>query len=90
MYSACISIYLIHLRDLCFLTDGAFLCVCVCVCVCVCTWSLCHVQLSATSWTVACQTPLPMGILQGKYWSGLPSSPPEDLPNSGIKHRLPA
>ena len=39
MYSACISIYLIHLRDLCFLTDGGFLCVCVCVCVHLVAWS---------------------------------------------------
>ena len=38
----------------------------------------------ATTWTVACQAPLPMGILQ---W--LPGLPPGDLPHPGIEHRSP-
>ena len=29
------------------------------------------------------------GILQAKYWSGLPCAPPGDLPNPGIKPRSP-
>ena len=50
--------------------------------------SRCRVQLFATPWTVACQAPLSMGILQ-KYWSGLPCPPPGNLPNSGIEPRSP-
>ena len=42
-----------------------------------------------TPWTVAHQVPLSMGILRLEYWSGLPCSPPEDLPNPGIKPRPP-
>ena len=38
---------------------------------------------------VACQAPLSMGIPQGRIWSGLPCSPPGDLPNSEIKPRSP-
>ena len=34
-----------------------------------------------TPWTVASQAPLPMGILQVEYWSGLPCPPPGDFPN---------
>ena len=30
-----------------------------------------------------------MGILQQEYWSGLPCSPPGDLPNPGIEPRSP-
>ena len=41
-----------------------------------------RVQLFATPWTVACQAPLSMGILQAEYWSGLPGPPP-------FKHILP-
>ena len=37
-------------------------------------------------WTVAYQAPLS----RQEYWSGLPCPPPEDLPNPGIKPRLPA
>ena len=39
---------------------------------------------SVTPWTVACQTPLPMGFSRQGYWSGLPCPPPGDLPDSGI------
>ena len=55
-----------------------------------CAWSLSHVRLFETPWTVARQVPLSMGILQAKYWRGLPCHPPGDLPNPGIKLRSPA
>ena len=38
-----------------------------------------------TSWTVAHQAPLSMGLSRQEYWSGLPCPPPGDLPNPGIK-----
>ena len=38
-----------------------------------------------TLWTVACQAPPFMGFSRQEYWSGLPFSSPEDLPNTGIK-----
>ena len=44
----------------------------------------------ATPWTVACQTPLPMAFSRQEYWSGLPFSPPGDLPNPGIQPEFPA
>ena len=43
------------------------------------------VQLCVTLRTVAHQTPLSMGFSRQEYQSGLPCSPPEDLPNLGIK-----
>ena len=46
---------------------------------------LSHVQLFATPWTVALQTPLPMEFSRQEYWSGLPFPPPGHLPNSGIE-----
>ena len=50
---------------------------------------LSHVQLFATPWSVACQAPLFMGILQIRIleWVAMPSS--RDLPNPGIKPRSP-
>ena len=39
-----------------------------------------RVRLFATLWTVTHQTPLSMGFSRQEYWSGLPCSPPEDLP----------
>ena len=44
----------------------------------------------ATSWTVARQAPLSMGILQARIlgWVAMPSS--RDLPNPGIESRSPA
>ena len=45
----------------------------------------CHVQLFATLWTVARQAPLFMGFSRQEYWSGLPWSPPGDLPDPGIE-----
>ena len=44
------------------------------------------VRLSATLWTITHQAPLLMGILpRQEYWSELPSPPPGDLLNPGIK-----
>ena len=40
-----------------------------------------RVQFSATPRTVACQAPLSMGILQARYWSGLPCHSPESIHN---------
>ena len=46
---------------------------------------LSHVRLFVAPWTVAHQAPLSMGFPRQKYWSGLPSPPPGDLPDPGIK-----
>ena len=46
---------------------------------------LSRVQLFATPWTVAHQTPLSMGFFRQQYWSGLPCHPPGDLPDPGIE-----
>ena len=43
------------------------------------------VQLFATPWTVAYQTPQPMGFSRQEYCSGLPFSSPGNLPYPGIK-----
>ena len=51
--------------------------------------SLSHVQLFATSWTVACQAPLSMGFSRQEYWSGSLFPSPGDLPAPGIKPRSP-
>ena len=40
------------------------------------------VQLFATHWTVANQSPMSIGFPRQKYWSGLPCLPPGDLPDS--------
>ena len=47
--------------------------------------SLSCVQLFATPWTVACQTPPSMGFSRQEYWSGLPFPSPGDLPNPEIE-----
>ena len=44
-----------------------------------------HVQLFATLWTVAHQSPLSTGFFRQEYWSGLPCSPCRDLPDPGIE-----
>ena len=44
-----------------------------------------HVCLFETPWAVAHQAPLFMGFSRQEYWSGLPFSPPQDLPDPGIK-----
>ena len=52
--------------------------------VCMCTQLLSCVQLFATPWTVACQTPLSMGFPREEYWSGLPFPPPgQPVPGCG-------
>ena len=43
-----------------------------------------------TLWTVALQAPLSMGFSRQEYWSGLPCSPPKDLPSPVIKMVSPA
>ena len=43
----------------------------------------------ATPWTVAGQSPLSMGFSRQEYWSGLPLSPPGDLPDPGIEAESP-
>ena len=43
------------------------------------------VWLFGTPWTVACQASLSMGLSWQKYWNRLLFSPPEDVPNPGIK-----
>ena len=52
----------------------------VCVYVCVCAKLL---QLCLTLWDPV--DPLSMGFSRKEYVSGLPYSPPEDLPNPGIE-----
>ena len=42
-----------------------------------------RVPLFATLWTLAHQAPLSMGFSRQEYWSGMPFSPPGDLPNPG-------
>ena len=42
-------------------------------------------QVFATPWTVAHQTPLSVGFSRQECWSGLPCPPPGDLPDPGIK-----
>ena len=44
---------------------------------------------SATPWTEVHQAPLSMGFSRQEHWSGLPCSPPGDLPNQGIESRSP-
>ena len=55
-----------------------------CVHVCVLGHFSC-VWLFVTLWTVVCQAPLSMGFSRQEYWSGLPCSPPRDLPYPGIE-----
>ena len=51
--------------------------------------SLRYVQLFATPWTVAYQTPQPMGFSRQEYCSGLPFSSPGNRPYPGIEPRSP-
>ena len=55
------------------------------VCMRACMLSHSVMSNSATPWAVACQTPLSMGFSRQEYWTGLPLSSPEDLPNPEIK-----
>ena len=47
-------------------------------------WLSC-VQLFATPWTVSFQAPPSMGFSRQEYWSGLPFTSPENLPDPGIE-----
>ena len=67
-------------RNMCIHSFNACLCVCACV-----LSRFSHVRLFATSWTVALQAPLSVGLSRQEYWSGLPSPPPGDLPDPGIE-----
>ena len=44
-----------------------------------------HFRLCATPWTAARQAPLSMEFSRQEYWSGLPFSSPEDLPDPGTE-----
>ena len=48
------------------------------------------VQLFATPWTVALQTPLSLGFFRQESWKGLLLRPLRDLPNPGIEPSSPA
>ena len=50
-----------------------------------CAESLSCVGLFATPQTIACETHLSMGFPRQEYWSGLPFSPPGDLPDPEIE-----
>ena len=52
---------------------------------CVRVCELSHARLFAIPWTEAHQTPLSMEFSRQEYWSGLPCSPPGDLPDPGIE-----
>ena len=54
-----------------------------------CMYSVSHVCLFATSWTVAHQALLSVGFSKQEYWSGLPFPPPGDLPDPGIEPESP-
>ena len=56
---------------------------------CVCQLLSC-VPLFVTPWTIACQAPLSMEFSRQEYWSGLPFSSLEDLPDPGIELRSPS
>ena len=51
--------------------------------------ALSHVWLFAMPWTVACRAPPSMRFSRQEYWSRLPSPPPGNLSNPGIKPRSP-
>ena len=50
---------------------------------------LSHVQFFGILQAVANQAPLSMGFSRQEYWSGLPFSPPGDLPKPGIESMPP-
>ena len=51
----------------------------------VCAWSLSHVWLSVTPWTIAHEAPLSMGFSRQECWSGLPFPALGDLTDPGIE-----
>ena len=58
-----------------------------------CAWLLScfsRVRLFVTLWTAAHQTSLSMGLSRKEHWSGLPYSPPGDLPGPGTEPASPA
>ena len=46
-------------------------------------------QLFVTLWTVACQAPLFIGFSRQEHWSGLPCTPPGNLPDLGTEPTSP-
>ena len=58
-----------------------------CVYVCVCVFS--HLVVSDCLQLVVRHPPLSMEFSRQEYWSGLPSSPPGDLPGPGIQPTSP-
>ena len=50
-----------------------------------CAKSLQSCPTLCAPWTVGYQAPLPTGFSRQEYWSGLPHTPPEDLPDPEIK-----
>ena len=55
-----------------------------------CVQAFSHVQLSATPWTIAQQSPLFMGFPRQEYWSGLPLPSPRHLPDPDSEPESPA
>ena len=53
--------------------------------ICVYVWFSVKSDSFVTPGTVACQAPLSMGLPRQDYWSGLPFTPPWNLPDLGIK-----
>ena len=53
-------------------------------------YSLSHVGLFASLWTLACKAPQCMGFSRQEYWTGLPIPPPGDLHDPGIQPVSPA
>ena len=54
-------------------------------CACCLLSRLNHVRLFVIPWTVAHRAPLSVRFSRQEYWSGLPCSPPGDLPDPGIQ-----
>ena len=51
----------------------------------VCAQSLSRARLFVTPWTVAHHAPPFKGCSREEHWSGLPFSPPRDIPDPGIE-----
>ena len=54
-------------------------------CVCYVLSRFSHVRLFVAPWTINLMAPLSVVFSRQDYWSGLPQSPPGDLPNLGVK-----
>ena len=65
------------------LSEYYLLCVCVCVCVCMLVSQSCPTLCDPMD--CSHQAPLSMAFSRQEHWSGLPFSPPGDLPNPGIE-----